>query len=259
MPHGAAQLGDEVLGLADFLLDQCGLDLWMRFQDQEVRLQALELLARFAAQRNAPRQRAAHGAHHVQVVGRAVAGEAGAMALPFGHFGDLGAHEVGQREVVEEDAHELLAREAEDEVVLAFAAVAGLAAARATAALALGARDAVALEVFLVAGVHVLAVAAARMAEHRLGDIVARQGHVFALLQFADVAPADRAPHRLLDLPLVAPKEALAVADGLVLAREPAIDDLLQDGHDVFKAPCKTVGGALVRSCARARCSRCPL
>jgi len=95
--------------------------------------------------------------------------------------------------------------------------------------------------------VHVLAVAAAGVAEHGLRHVVARQRHIFALLQFADVAAADGAPHRFLDLPLVAPEEALAVADGLVLARQAAVDDLLQDGHDVVNAPCKerTIGRAV--------------
>jgi hypothetical protein len=82
------------------------------------------------------------------------------------------------------------------------------------------------------------------MAEHRLRHVVARQGDIFTLLQLADVAPADRPPHGLLDLPLVAPEKALAVANGLVLARKPAVDDLLQDGHDVVKAPCKKGGEA---------------
>jgi hypothetical protein len=37
-----------------------------------------------------------------------------------------------------------------------------------------------------------------------------------------------RAAHGLADLLLVAPQEALAVADRLVLARKPTVDDLLQ-------------------------------
>jgi hypothetical protein len=42
-----------------------------------------------AAERDAPADGAAHRAHHVQVVRRAVAGEAGAVALPLGHLGQL--------------------------------------------------------------------------------------------------------------------------------------------------------------------------
>jgi hypothetical protein len=81
---------------------------------------------RAGAQRDAPADRAAHAAHHVQVVGRAVAGEAGALALPLGHLGQLRAHQVRQRQVLEEDLHELFLAQREDEVVLALAAVAGL-------------------------------------------------------------------------------------------------------------------------------------
>ena len=97
--------------------------------------------------------------------------EAGAVALPLGHFGQLRADQVGQRQVFEEDPHELFLGEAEDEVVLALAAVAGLRAAAGAAAAALRPLDAVALEVLLVARMHVLAVAALAVAEHGLGHV----------------------------------------------------------------------------------------
>jgi hypothetical protein len=74
----------------------------------------------------------------VQVVGRAVAGEAGAVALPLGHLGQLRAHQVRQGQVLEEDLHELLLAQRKDEVVLALAGVAGLALAAAAALAALG-------------------------------------------------------------------------------------------------------------------------
>ena len=91
--------------------------------------------------------------------------------------------------------------------------------------------DAVTLDVFLIAGMHVFAVAALAMAEHGLGHVALGQRDVFALFEVADAAAADGASHRLADLLAIAPQETLAVADGLVLARQPAVDDLLQHGH----------------------------
>ena len=49
-----------------------------------------------------------------------------------------------------------------------------------------------------------------------------------AALHVADPATVDRAPHGVPHLAVVPAQEALAVADRLVLAREPAIDDLLK-------------------------------
>ena len=91
---------------------------------------------------------------------------------------------------------------------------------------------------------HVLAVAALAVAEHRLGHIALGQRDVLALFEVADAAAADGATHGLADLLAIAPQETLAVANGLVLARKPAVDDLLQDGHDDVKAPCKKGGEA---------------
>lgn len=167
----------------------------------------------------------------MQVGGHAVAGEAGAVGLPFRHLGQLGADQVGQGEVLEEDPHELFLGEAEDEVVFAAFAIAGLRAAARAAAALLRPLDAVALDVLAIAGMHVLAVAALAMAEHWLGDIALGQGDVLALLEIANAAAADGAPHGFADLLAITPQETLAVADGLVLPRQTAVDDLLQHGH----------------------------
>ena len=77
-------------------------------------------------------------------------------------------------------------------------------------------------------GVHHLALAAGAMAEHRLADVALWDVDVFALRDVANAAPIDCALDRLADLILVAAQETLAVADGLVLARQPPVDDLLQ-------------------------------
>ena len=67
---------------------------------------------------------------HVQVGRRAVGREAGAVALPLGRFGQLRARQVGQRQVFEEDLHELFLAQVKDEIVLALARVARLAVRR---------------------------------------------------------------------------------------------------------------------------------
>ena len=117
-----------------------------------------------------------------------------------------------------------------DEIVLAFAGIAGFTLAAAFAATALGPLDLVAGDVFLVARVHHLALAAAAMAEGRLADVALGDVDVFAALHVADAAAVDGAAHRVAHLVLVPAQKTLAVADGLVLARQAPINDLLE--HD---------------------------
>ncbi len=217
------------------LFDQLGLvlerDLVLRtlFLQQRQRLLGLaQFLAAVGAERDAPAERAAHRTHDAEVAGRAVIDEAGAVRLVLGDLGELRAREVGQREVVEERLHELFLGEVEDEVVLALAGVARLAAAAAATPAAVGPLDAVAGHVFAVARMHRLALAALAVSEHRLAQVALGDVDVFALFEVADAAAVDRAPHGLADLLFVSAQEALAVADRLVLAGQPSIDDLLQ-------------------------------
>ncbi len=83
------------------------------------------------------------------------------------------------------------------------------------------------LTIVLVARVHDLAHAAGAVAEHGLADVAPGDVDVLAALDVADAAAVDGALDRLADLLLVAAQEALAVADGLVLARQPPVDDVL--------------------------------
>jgi hypothetical protein len=92
---------------------------------------------------------------------------------------------------------------------------------------ALGAFDAVAAHVFLVARVHHLAHRPGRGRNTGSREVLLRDADVLAALEVADAAAVDRALDRLADLVLVAAQEALAVADGLVLARQPPVDDRL--------------------------------
>ncbi len=83
---------------------------------------------------------------------------------------------------------------------------------------------------------HGLALATLAVAEHRLAQVPLGNVDVFALLEVADAAAIDRAAHSLADLRLVPAQEALAVADRLVLAGQPSIDDLLQHVMDAVGA-----------------------
>jgi len=62
--------------------------------------------------------------------------------------------------------------------------------------------------------------------EDGLADVLARDGDALGLLHVADAALRDGAAHRIRDLFLVAANKSLAVAHRLVLASEPAVDDL---------------------------------
>ena len=118
----------------------------------------------------------------------------------------------------------------EDEIVLALAGIARLALAAAAARAALRPLDVVAAHVLLVARVDDLARPAAAVAEGRLADVALGQVDVLALLDLADAALVDRTADRVPHLRLIAAEEPLAIADRLVLAREPAVDDLLEHG-----------------------------
>src|SRR5262249_22187882 len=224
--------------------------LGMALDLRELLFQAAQLLARIAAERDAPADGSAHRAHDVQVVGRSVGGEASAVGLELGRLGERGACQVRQRQVVEEDLHELFLGEMEDEIVLALARVARLAAA-ASASAALRPLDAVALHVVLVARVDHLSLATLAVPEDRLVDVLLPDVDALALGDVTDAATVDCALHRLPDLILVTAQEALAVADGLVLARQPPVDDLLK--HGVLLP---VLLSSIKSSCARAGTTR---
>ena len=150
------------------------------------------------------------------------------MRLHLRRLGELGAHHPRQRQIVEEDLHELFLGEVEDEVVLPIAGIARLALAAAAPRAALRPLDVIAPDVLLVARMDDLARAAGAMAKRRLADVALGQVDVLALLDVADAALVDGLSHRVAQLPLIAAEKSLAVADRLVLAGEAAIDDLLE-------------------------------
>ncbi len=162
-------------------------------------------------QRDAPGQAVAHGAHEVEIGWGAGDGEAGARELR--RFGLLEPRldQVGKLEILEEEIEELLLGQHELEgVLLAAILVAGAAA---PAAIARGrALDAVADDVFLVAGDDVVALAAmGRAVERRLGDAAARDRDLLAAIGLADLAPLQRVDQGLLHLASRPIDEALPV------------------------------------------------
>src|SRR6185369_2955515 len=178
------------------------------------------------ADRDATSDRTAHRAYDVQIVGCAVGRKPGALAFPFRRLGQLRADQVGQRQVFKEDLHELFLAQCKGEIVFAFARVAGLTLAGTTPATALGPLDPVATHVVFVAGVHDLPHAALAVVKHRLGDILLRDADFLAALDVADASTVDGALDRLANLVFVATQKPFAIADRLVLAGQPAVDDL---------------------------------
>ena len=224
--QAGAQRGDAQLQL--MALDVLGRIERRLVQRDKLALELAELRPRAGADRDATTDRAAHRTQHAQIGRRARIREAGAVALHLRRLGELRAGQARQRQVVEEDLHELFFGQVEDEVVLALARIAGLALTAAAARATLRPLDLVAAQVLLVARMHHLARAALAVAERRLADVAPRQVDVLALLDVADAATVDGTPHRVAQLLLVAAQEPFAVADGLVLARQTPIDDLLK-------------------------------
>nr|GEU28494.1 hypothetical protein [Tanacetum cinerariifolium] len=184
-------------------------------------------LARIAADGNAPPQRAAQRAQHVDVGGRAGNIVAGTLVLEFGGGRELGLDQVGQLEILEEIIHELFTRQFEDEIVLGhLVAIAGLAAAGAAAAL--GPVELVALLIFLVAGADGFPHAAMGVAERWLAHVLDGDRDFLAAFNVGDGAPLDGAPHRVLDLRFVTAQETLAVDRRLVFALQTSVDEVSQ-------------------------------
>ncbi len=101
----------------------------------ELPLDRRDLRRRGPIERDAPRQRVAHGAPQIEVGGRAVDRIAGARQLRRLGFLEIGLDELGQFEIVEEEIEEFLLRQHELEgILLAVVGIAGLAAALALAA-----------------------------------------------------------------------------------------------------------------------------
>ena len=204
-----------------------------------------QLLAGAAADGDAPAQRAAQGAQHVDVRGRARHIVAGALVLEFRGGRQLGFHHVRQFQVLEKIIHEFFARQFEDEVVFRrLVAIARLAPPAATAAFRPG--DLVAFQVFLVAGIDHFPDAAMRVAERRFAHVLDGDADLFAILDVRDRAPLDGAPHGILDLALVTPQETLAVDGGFILALQAPVDEVCQRVPPCFSscAPRLLPGGS---------------
>src|SRR5690606_20060799 len=178
--------------------------------------------ARGPAQGDAARQRRLQRASHAQHAGRARGGVARAPQ-PRGHgVAQLVAHHVGQGEVIEEDLHELGARQREGELI--HRVTPALPARAPAAPAAPGPVDLIAPRELLVARMHDLAVATRPVPEGRLGNVPRGQVDVTGLVHVLDRAFVDHAAYRLADLVLVTPDEAGPVDGALVAPVQATID-----------------------------------
>ncbi len=198
-----------------------------------------------AGQRDAPRMGRAQGADDVDARRVAVVADAGADGLEGVGAGDVALDQVGQLQVLEHEVEEFLLGDLEDEVVHAFAAVAGLAAAAAAPA-AGWTGDVLAGGEFLVAGVDDGLPPATAMVQHRFVDIAPGNADLLAVLHVGNGTPADGLLDGLLDVFTVAPQEALAVHRALVLAVQTPVDDVAHECSSGPVAPRRS-GGAEVR------------
>jgi hypothetical protein len=143
------------------------------------------------------------------------------FSLGVPHFG---AREIGELEIVEEDLHELLARQREDEFV--FAAALAALVSPAAAARAVRPRNSVAGDVLAIARQHEFAIAAAAEAERRLGDVLLRHPDLAAALHIGQAPLAHHLLDRGLDLRLVPAQESLAIDGALAASVGPSVDEL---------------------------------
>ncbi len=100
-------------------------------------LELAKLAKPWAPERDAPRKAVAHGPQPVQLGRRTVGRETGPHRLNGAHILKLGLDQVWKLQILEEQIEELLARETEDEIVLALGVGAAFGATTASATLGL--------------------------------------------------------------------------------------------------------------------------
>ena len=200
-------------------------------------------------QGDSPGERVAHGAHDRQIVGRPGCRVAGPHHFLLVAAQEDVAFQPRQLQVVEENLQELLARECKDEVVLGLA---GACLAAVPPAI-LRTRNAVAFHELAIAGRDDLAIAAGPMAKDRLGNVLARNPDVAALLHVLHGALGQDIVHRPADLLAVAAQKAGAI-DGALVSAVLAPVDYVSHGTAVTKtcAPAGTsrTAGALASPCS---------
>ena len=160
----------------------------------------------------------------------------------------LAFDQVGQGQFVEENVEELVACQRKDEVVEAFALVAGLSGTRAARA-TLRAVYLIAAAEAVVARIDGFPATAAAVAKLRFLYVLARNTDLFTVVQVLHSALADGVGHRLANLPLESFDEARAIDRTFVFAVEAAVYDT--NRHEVLSKL------ASVRTtCARADTTR---
>src|SRR5690606_22259618 len=212
----------------DFFLD--GLDVaeivrLLQAQSRQLGLGLAQLAAAAARQGDTPRVGRTQGAHDVDPRWIAFVADAGAYRLEGVAAGEVTLDQVRQFQILEHEIEEFLLGDLEDEVIHAFASVAGLPGTT-TSAASLWAGDTLAGDELLVAGVNDGLPPAAAVVKHRLVDIASGNADLLAMLHIGDGAASDGFLHRLLDMPTIALQEPLTVHRALVLAVQAAVDHI---------------------------------
>jgi hypothetical protein len=201
----------------------------------ELILQRQRRAGEAAGERDSPGQRLRHRADDGKVRGHAGLGEPGADALVAGGAAELGARKPRQLEVVEEDLHELLARQREDEVVLTVALATFAVAATATAAVR--PLNAIAGHVFAVARQHEFAIATMAEGEGGLRQVLLRHPDFAAAFHVGETPFADHLLDRFPDVQLVAAQEPLAIDRALAAIVGSTIDQVSHDSAPAVELP----------------------
>src|SRR5690606_5736807 len=161
----------------------------------------------------------------VELCRRTLGGEAGAHGLGRAQVFQLRLDEVRQLEVVEKEVEELLPRQAENEIILAFPVGAAFLAPASGAAFRFP--DDVSDLVLPVAGEHEVALARVRAErEARLTQSLRADADIFAPIDLGDLAAPQGVADGLTNLSLRATKKALTVPKTLGLGIETTVDDV---------------------------------
>ncbi|EFC57210.1 hypothetical protein ENTCAN_05724 [Enterobacter cancerogenus ATCC 35316] len=134
--------------------------------------------------------------------------------------------QVGQGQILKKQIEIFIFRNLEDEFILTFAVLAGLALSTAgTAATALRTFDAVVLNKVIVTGMDAMAQAASPLMKHRFTDVIGWNGDRFAAVDVGHRAFVDGLGDRLFNLRFITTQEALAIHRALVFAVKTPVNE----------------------------------
>ncbi len=136
--------------------------------------------------------------------------------------------QIRQRQIFEQQVEILVFGDLENEFILTFAILTGVALTAASATAALRPLDTVVLHEVVVARMNAMAAAAASLMENRFVNIVNGNGNGLATFNVGYRTLIDGLRDRLFDLRLITAQKALSVDCAFILAVESPIDEV---GH----------------------------